>query len=399
MDKLLTGFDAPSATYLYIDKKMRDHGLFQAICRVNRLDGDDKDYGYIVDYQDLFNSLESAIDDYTSGALDGYDKKDIEGLLTDRLDQARDDLDEELERIRAQVEPVAPPKNTLQYQQYFCAIEPGNAEQLKDNEPKRVELYKAVAAVTRAFANLANDMNAAGYSDAEVEAIRTEIDHYVAVRAEVKLGAGEDIDFKQYEAGMRFLLDTYINAHASEVVSNFEDTGLVDLIVKLGAQNALAKLPKGIQKDPEAVAETIINNMRKVIIDERPTNPKYYDSMSKLLDDIIAERHQQALQYEAYLAKILEAANRLGTNEPLTDYPGSLDTDAKRALYDSLDRDEQLALAVDKAVLESKRASWIGNPLRERRVENSIIEVLPDDFGEQRLDALMELLKAQHDYS
>ncbi|UDM36033.1 HsdR family type I site-specific deoxyribonuclease [Mycobacterium ulcerans] len=399
VDKLLTGFDAPSATYLYIDKKMRDHGLFQAICRVNRLDGDDKDYGYIVDYQDLFNSLESAIDDYTSGALDGYDKKDIEGLLTDRLDQARDNLDEALERIRALVEPVAPPKNTLQYQQYFCAIEPGNAEQLKDNEPKRVELYKAVAAVTRAFANLANDMNAAGYSDAEVEAIRTEIDHYVAVRAEVKLGAGEDIDFKQYEAGMRFLLDTYINAHASEVVSNFEDTGLVDLIVKLGAQNAFAKLPKGIQKDPEAVAETIINNMRKVIIDERPTNPKYYDSMSKLLDDIIAERHQQALQYEAYLAKILEAANRLGTKEPLTDYPGSLDTDAKRALYDSLDRDEQLALAVDKAVLESKRASWIGNPLRERRVENSIIEVLPDDFGEQRLEALIELLKAQHDYS
>ena len=65
VDKLLTGFDAPPATYLYIDKTMRDHGLFQAICRVNRLDGDDKDYGYIVDYRDLFNSLQSAITDYT----------------------------------------------------------------------------------------------------------------------------------------------------------------------------------------------------------------------------------------------------------------------------------------------------------------------------------------------
>jgi len=62
---LLTGFDAPSATYLYIDKQMRDHGLFQAICRVNRLDGDDKEYGYIVDYKDLFKSLESSIHDYT----------------------------------------------------------------------------------------------------------------------------------------------------------------------------------------------------------------------------------------------------------------------------------------------------------------------------------------------
>ena len=74
VDKLLTGFDAPSATYLYIDKQMRDHGLFQAICRVNRLDGDDKEYGYIIDYKDLFKSLEGAVTDYTSGALDGYDK-------------------------------------------------------------------------------------------------------------------------------------------------------------------------------------------------------------------------------------------------------------------------------------------------------------------------------------
>jgi type I restriction enzyme R subunit len=73
VDKLLTGFDAPSATYLYIDKSMRDHGLFQAICRVNRLDGEDKDYGYIVDYRDLFKSLEHALTDYTSGALDGYE--------------------------------------------------------------------------------------------------------------------------------------------------------------------------------------------------------------------------------------------------------------------------------------------------------------------------------------
>ncbi|MGH3955939.1 MAG: type I restriction endonuclease subunit R [Mycobacterium sp.] len=155
VDKLLTGFDAPSATYLYIDKKMRNHGLFQAICRVNRLDGDDKDYGYIVDYQDLFNSLEDAITDYTSGALDGYEKNDIEGLLSDRIERAREDLDNALERCRALLEPVAPPKNTLQYQQYFCAKEKGNAEQLKANEPKRVELYKAVAAVTRGYANLA----------------------------------------------------------------------------------------------------------------------------------------------------------------------------------------------------------------------------------------------------
>lgn len=398
VDKLLTGFDAPSATYLYIDKKMRDHGLFQAICRVNRLDGDDKDYGYIIDYQDLFNSLEDAITDYTSGALDGYEKKDIEGLLSDRIEKAREDLDDALERIRALVEAVAPPKNTLQYQQYFCAMEQGNAEQLKANEPKRVELYKAVAAVTRAFANLANEMTDAGYSEAEADAIKKEIAHYVDVRAEVKLGAGEDVDFKQYEAGMRFLLDTYIQASASETVSNFEDTGLIDLIVKLGA-GAIDKLPEGIKNSPEAVAETITNNMRKVIIDERAMNPKYYDRMSELLDAIIEERRQQAIDYQEYLAKLLDAAKQLGTKESDTKYPDWADNGAKRALVDFFFPEDHLAIEIDTIVRHTKPDAWVGNPIKERKVKNAIRANLGDGFDQAKLDELFELVKARHEYS
>jgi type I restriction enzyme R subunit len=395
VDKLLTGFDAPSATYLYIDKTMRDHGLFQAICRVNRLDGDDKDYGYIVDYQDLFNSLEDAITDYTSGALDGYEKKDIEGLLTDRIEKAREDLDEALERIRAICEPVAPPKNTLQYQQYFCAKEQGNADQLKANEPKRVELYKAVAAVARVYGNLANEMTAAGYSEAEAEAIKAEIAHYAAVRDEVKLGAGEDVDFKQYEAGMRFLLDTYIQADGSKVVSEFEDTGLIQLIVQMGA-GAIDKLPEGIKNDPEAVAETITNNMRKVIIDERAMNPKYYDKMSELLDALIEERREGAIEYQEYLAKLLEAAKKLGTKESDTPYPDWADNGAKRALVDFFFPDETLAIEVDTIVRHTKPESWVGNPIKERKVKRAIKATLPDDYD--HLDELLELVKARHEY-
>ena len=85
VDKLLTGFDAPPATYLYIDKPMRDHGLFQAICRVNRLDSEDKEYGFVVDYRDLFKTLRQSIQDYTGGAFEGYDEDDVKGLLKDRL--------------------------------------------------------------------------------------------------------------------------------------------------------------------------------------------------------------------------------------------------------------------------------------------------------------------------
>lgn len=397
VDKLLTGFDAPSATYLYIDKKMSDHGLFQAICRVNRLDGDDKEFGCIVDYRDLFNSLQDAITDYTSGALDGYEPQDIEGLLTDRIEKGREALDEALERIRALCEVVAQPRNTLQYQQYFCAADPGNAEQLKANEPKRVELYKAVAAVTRAFANLANDMEAAGYTSQEAEDIRAEIRHYTDVRDEVKLGAGEDVDFKQYEAGMRFLLDTYIQADASETVSDFEDTGLVQLIVELGV-GALDKLPKGIKSSPEAVAETVANNMRKLIIEEHATNPKYFDKMSELLDAIIEERRQGAIEYQDYLAKLLETAAQLGRGESddTYKYPAWANNGAKRALVDFFLPDERLAVEVDTAVLHSKPHAWVGNPLRERKVRNALKRALPDDFD--RLDELLELVKARHEY-
>lgn len=395
VDKLLTGFDAPSATYLYIDKKMQDHGLFQAICRVNRLDGEDKDYGYVVDYRDLFNSLESAITDYTGGALEGYEKKDIDGLLSDRIEKAREDLDEALERIRALCEPVEPPRDTLQYQQYFCAREYGNAEQLKANEPKRVELYKAVAAVTRAYSNLANEMSAAGYSDAEAAAIKDEIAHYADVRGEIKLGAKEDVDFKQYEAGMRHLLDTYISAKPSEVVSDFEEAGLIQLIVQMGA-GALDKLPPGIKKDPEAVAATITNNMRKVIIDERAMNPKYYDKMSALLDAILEERRQGALDYQAYLAKLLDAATKLGAGEADTEYPEWASNGARRALVDFFDRSPELAAVVDTTILHTKPDSWVGNPIKEKKVKRALARVLPDDFD--RLDELFDLVKARHEY-
>ncbi len=395
VDKLLTGFDAPSATYLYIDKKMQDHGLFQAICRVNRLDGEDKDYGYIVDYRDLFNSLETAITDYTSGALDGYEKGDIEGLLSNRIDQAREDLDDALETIRALCEPVEPPKNTLQYQHYFCAIEPGSAEQLKANEPKRVELYKAVAAVTRAFANLANETSDAGYSDAEAATIKAEIAHFASVRDEVKLGAGEDVDFKQYEAGMRHLLDTYINAKPSEVVADFKDTGLIQLIVQLGAA-ALEKLPEGIKKDREAVAETITNNMRKVIIDEHAMNPKYYDKMSQLLDAILEERKKGALRYKEYLAKLLDQAGRLGRGESDTVYPKWADNGARRALVDFFSPSTELAVEIDTTIRHTKPDSWIGNPFKEKKVKRAIAETLPAGFD--RLEELFDLVKARHEY-
>jgi type I restriction enzyme R subunit len=398
VDKLLTGFDAPSATYLYIDKKMRDHGLFQAICRVNRLDGDDKTYGYVIDYRDLFKSLDKAISDYTSGALDGYAKEDIEGLLKDRTEQDRQDLDDALERVRALCEPVAPPKGTLEYQHYFVSPEPGDAEQIKVNEPKRVELYKSVASLVRAYGTLANDMESAGYSVAEAVAIKGEVAHYVAVRNEVERGAGENIDMKQFEAGMRSLLDTYILAEPSETVATL-DQGLVQLIVERGA-GALDSLPDGIRKNQDAVAETIINNVRKTIVDERALNPKYYDRMSALLDAIIERRRRDAEDYADYLNDLLSLTAQVGKKESDATYPEWASTPARRALVD-FNWPSDIAIDIEylsNVIQNDKEHGWVGNPIKERALARTLRRELPDGFEPEMLDALITLLKGHDEY-
>src|SRR5260370_19574744 len=110
VDKLLTGFDAPPCSYLYIDKSMQDHGLFQAICRVNRLDGEDKDFGYIVDYKDLFKKVENAISVYTAELDRSAGGADPEVLLQDRLGKGKERLDTAMEALVLLCEPGETPK-------------------------------------------------------------------------------------------------------------------------------------------------------------------------------------------------------------------------------------------------------------------------------------------------
>lgn len=394
VDKLLTGFDAPAATYLYIDKQMRDHGLFQAICRVNRLDGEDKKYGYVIDYKDLFHSLERSITDYTGEAFAGFDAADVAGLLSDRLEKARERLDGARDDVAALCEPVVAPRNSAAYIHFFCDREDAAPEASIEHERRRILLYKLTPALLRAYANLANEMDAAGYSEAETAAVKAEVEHYEKVRAEVKLASGDYIDLKLYEPAMRHLLDSYIRAEESTKLSAFDDMTLVELIVERG-EGAVAALPAGIRESPEAVAETIENNVRKLIVDEMAANPKYYGTMSALLDTLVAERRRGAIAYKEYLAKIVALTRRVTRPEAGGEYPTTMDTGARRALYDNLERDEGLALRVDEAILAAKHADWRGNRLKERVVRNAIASVIEDGA---RVEAIFELAKNQREY-
>ena len=393
VDKLLTGFDAPPATFLYIDKKMQDHGLFQAICRVNRLDGDDKEFGYIIDYKDLFKSLEASVTNYTSGAFEGYDKEDVAGLLSDRLQKAKEFLNDALESIRILCEPVRLPKDTLDYIHYFCGENTENKDEVKKHEQKRLTFYKHVSHLVRTYSGIANEMEEAGFSGAETDKILKEVRHYENAKAEVKLASADYIDLKAYEPAMRHLIDTYISAEDSQVISAFDDMSLVELIVERGVQ-AVDKLPKSIRRNRQAVAETIENNLRKVIHDERPINPKYYENMSRLLDELIAQRRQEAIEYEKYLARIVELTRQVKRpNE--TKYPKTIDTRAKRALYDNLDQNEELAMALDYEVIYNKKDDWRGNRIKEKEVMYAIKKHIKD---EEKLKKIFELVKNQPDY-
>jgi type I restriction enzyme, R subunit len=397
VDKLLTGFDAPPATYLYIDKSMQDHGLFQAICRVNRLDSEDKDFGYIIDYKDLFKSLNKAVTDYTSEAFEGFDKDDVAGLLKDRLEKSKEKLEDSREAIKALCEPVKPPKDTLTFIEFFCG-DTENPDDLKNNEQKRIALYKLTSKLVRSFSNLANEMAKAGYTKQETEKIKKEVKYYEGVRLEVKLASGDYIDLKAYEPAMRHLIDSYIDADESKTISAFEDMSLVDLIIRKGI-DAVQDLPDNIKKDKQAVAEAIENNVRRLIVEEKPTNPKYYERMSFLLDELIIDRKKKAIDYANYLKKIAELISKV-KDTGKTKYPDLIETNAMRSLYDNLDNDENIAISIHKNILKSKQDGWRGNKMKEKKIRIGIKKTLSkyDLDNEENIEKVFKIAEAQSEY-
>jgi len=395
VDKLLVGFDAPPCTYLYINKKMQDHGLFQAICRVNRLDSEDKDFGYIVDYKDLFTKLEGAYSVYASelDCPEDLDKKDIDILLKDRLVKGKERLDDALEAIALVCEPVLPPKDTLAHIRYFCG-NPENKQDLKDSEMKRTALYQHAVGLIRSYANIADEMIEAGYSTNEIEVIKNKVDKYLKLREEIRMASGEKLDLKTYEADMRHLIDTYIQAEGSRRIDPFGDQSLLDIMINSGITKAIENIPEGIRNNKEAVAETIENNVRVKIIKDHLIDPAYFDEMSKLLSEIIKERKANAVSYENYLKKIAELAKRV-KNLTRDDLPAGIKTNAQRALYRNLGKNEKLAVLVDTAVHNSIRADFRGNPPKENLIKMAIYKVLKDKAEVERI---FQIVKQQNEY-
>lgn len=420
VSKLLTGFDAPSCTYIYLDNELRDHNLFQAICRTNRLDGDDKDYGHIVDFKQMFGDVQQAIAVYSSDELDleGGDAVENNVELKNWLDEGRKTLDTAREALKYLCDPVPPPRDIEQYLYTFCG-EAGNPEALDDTEVLRVSFYKATASFVRAFSAISQNLEQAGYSAREIALLNNEVAFFSDVRDAIKRHSGEELDIKPYEADMRHLINTYIQADPAEDLGAVDSYSLMELIVDTGIHDAIArKLNAKSQLSKNAVAEGIINNVRRTIIRDQLTDPRFYEHLSKLLEDLIEDWRTETVSYQQFLAKAEALVNKMAAGHGSQDTPPELvDRREAQVIYHNLpailatscpadevgeleQTEEQdllaMTLKIDCAMREQAPAGWKGDGARESQVLNALFPIMGRD--RQATQALFDLIKNQAGY-
>ncbi|MEK5392995.1 HsdR family type I site-specific deoxyribonuclease [Margalitia sp. FSL K6-0131] len=401
VDKLLTGFDAPSATYLYIDKSMRDHDLFQAICRVNRPDGEDKDYGYIVDYMDLFRNVQLAVADYTTEAFDNFDKEDVEGLIKNRYDEAKSEMVGAIASLKDLLENVNDPKEDTDYIEYFCG------ENSEDDERigRRDILYALTASLTRSFANCCDKLvSNYGYSDNQVNQLRSDISGYNKIKEMIKLASCDYIDLKPYEADMRYILDTYIRADDSKVVSELANMPLVELLLNNTTTTPIDALVKELPGSDNAKAEIIENNLQHEIVKKMSSNKVYYGKLSEMLQIVIDQRRIEAMSYEEYLRQVVELAQAILHPEENSDYPDAIKkSQARRAFFDYFDRDEKLAINSDNAIRNAIRPDWKRNFQKQQNIrlaiyQNLLVYGYDEDVATEKTNAVFEIAERQGEY-
>lgn len=379
VDKLLTGFDAPSCTYLYIDKKMVDHTLFQAICRVNRLNGENKDFGHIVDYKHLFENIQGAIEDYTNGAFSGYDKEDVAGLLTNDIQAGKQDLEDALEKCRALAEPVKAPKTIDEYFDWFCYDQlstpaEDHADELQKNAQKREDFYQACYAAVRAFAAIAVEIPKV-YTDEEALALKNEVKDFDQIREAIMKRCGDFADLRQFDAEMRALLDDYVTAAHATKLGNLDNFSFLDVIKRDKDGNASTDEDETTAAGGErGVAETMAANVRRYVFRKRETNPAEFRKFSERINRLLADYLQEKIEYKKFLEDMMKLCEVLKAEKESRD--PRIDTEAKKNLLDNLGGDVELALKVYEAVVASVKPGFRTNAVRRKKVEHALVIAL-----------------------
>ncbi|WP_312700920.1 type I restriction endonuclease subunit R [Sedimentibacter sp.] len=310
VDKLLTGFDAPRASVLYVDKPMKEHSLLQAIARVNRL-YEGKDFGLIVDYRGLIEELDSAMKTYSGAGLENFDSQDIEGALVNvistvgLLRQAYSNLIATFKKV----------KNKEDKEEYEVILAD---EEIRNSFYNDLSLFGKYLGIALESDHV---YNAIGEND--IALYKKELKFYQELRAAVKLRYSDTIDHKEYEPKMRNLMDTYIAAE--DVI---QITAPVDILNEEEFEEELARLGS-----PRSRADAIRTRMTKRINEKWDENPSYYKKFSQMIEDIINEYKEKRISDADYLERMKKVMTDFRKGYSGTSYPKKIKYDVNSQAF------------------------------------------------------------------
>ncbi len=313
----------------------------------------------------------------------------MKGLLKNRLEQGKKDLDNALEQLEGICQYVKQPRNVDSFFDYFVydqattLVDEQQAASL-ENANRREEFYNAVMTLTNRYLAIATQMKEAGYSEEQANTMHKKVTDYDGLRKAIMLRSGDTTDLKQYNAMMRQLLDQYIQAPKSAVLEGLDDFSFLDIIDAEKTDDDPEGIDIIIKEEKEvggqpAAAETIASNVRKYIIRKRDANPEHYDKLSERLNKILEEMKQQTVEYKETLRKLVKMLREMRGSKKK--YPPNINTDGKKALYDNLGQDETLALNTYLAIKAKAEPEFREDRRRRYALQRAIekVEGMPKD--------------------
>lgn len=310
VDKLLTGFDAPKASTLYLDKQIKEHNLLQAIARVNRL-CDGKDYGYIVDYRGLLGELDKALTMYQEAGLEEFKEEDIKSSVY-YIDTEINNMFKEYEELKELFKDI---KNKNDLEEY---------EVLLEDEKIRKDFYNKLCKFGSMLGIiLPSDQAYYRIGKEKISKLRKAISFYQKLRATVKLRYSETIDHKEYEAKMQKLLDNYVVA--KEMMRITEPVDITD------AENFDKELEK--MGTDRGRADTIRTRLTRSISEKSKEDPAYYKKFSTRIEETIEEYRNRRITDSEYLQKMQDIKEDFRKGNSGISYPANITTEDSRAFY------------------------------------------------------------------
>ena len=310
VDKLLTGFDAPKASTLYLDKQIKEHNLLQAIARVNRL-CDGKDYGYIVDYRGLLGELDKALTMYQEAGLEEFDEEDIKSSVY-YIDTEINNMFEAYEKLKEIFKDI---KNKNDLEEYEVLLEDERIR--KDFYDKLCKFGSMLGII------LPSDQSYYKVGKEKISELRKALAFYQKLRATVKLRYSETIDHKEYEAKMQKLLDNYVVA--KEMMRITEPVDITD------AENFDKELEK--MGTDRGKADTIRTRLTRTISEKSKEDPAYYKKFSTRIEETIEAYRNRRITDSEYLQKMQDIKEDFRKGNSGIVYPSNITTENSRAFY------------------------------------------------------------------